>query len=688
MRRRLDAELVRRGLCTSREAAQRAIRESQVLVGGSIADKASRMVGPGEPVRLVGPRPRYVSRGGEKLHGALAHFGIDPSGLWAFDAGASTGGFTDCLLQRGAVGVVAADVGFGQLHEKIRADSRVEVHEHVNLRTVDVPSFFGGRRFPLIVGDLSFISLRSLVPNLMALSAPDAILVLLVKPQFEAGRAEVAKGKGVIREPAVWLRALEAVMETFLSQGAVMMGAMTSPITGTDGNVEFLVHLRAGAPGAVDGAPAGSGVSLLSERDREMLAEVVAQAAVREGIDTTVANEPDVGSIGSLEQSGVLRAVGSADASESEVLHGESLAVPQIAGQIFGVIPHLARQQATIFSRELIAEIEALGGTVRVPATYASRVGLDAWAHDDATFADGLTLAFSMGGDGTMLHTVDMVARFSVPVLGVNVGHLGYLTALQPNELPALLHDVLAGRYVVEERMLLDITVEHPGLLVDAVEETSSIGAPQRGVDGSDLVSATGNASGPFIALNDAVLEKSSAGNTVRLAVAFNDEQFMDYSADGLIIATPTGSTAYAFSARGPIVSPRMDALVIVPVSPHMLFDRSLVLHGDESVRATVQEGRTATLFVDGRYAGQLAEGASVLIRRSPYRARLVTLFDRKFHSILKRKFGLSSTTLDDGLNPVDPVDPSFVPSAGAAALATVKAGLGLPGRLGTLDAD
>jgi NAD+ kinase len=373
----------------------------------------------------------------------------------------------------------------------------------------------------------------------------------------------------------------------------------------------------------------------------------------------------------------------------------ESSVAPQIAGQIFGVIPHLARAQATIFSRELIAEIEALGGTVRVPATYASRVGLDAWAYDDATFADGLTLAFSMGGDGTMLHTVDMVARFSVPVLGVNVGHLGYLTALQPNELPALLHDVLAGRYVVEERMLLDITVERSPLdrcLESGSPETStsasastSRGVVARGIDGSDLVSGTGVASGPFIALNDAVLEKSSAGNTVRLAVAFNDEPFMDYSADGLIIATPTGSTAYAFSARGPIVSPRMDALVIVPVSPHMLFDRSLVLHGDETVRATVQEGRTATLFVDGRFAGQLAEGSSVVIRRSPYRARLVTLFDRRFHSILKRKFGLSSAALGEG---PDAFDGSASSATGVQRSAAEKAGLGLPGRLGTLDAD
>jgi NAD+ kinase len=354
--------------------------------------------------------------------------------------------------------------------------------------------------------------------------------------------------------------------------------------------------------------------------------------------------------------------------------------VPQISGRIFGVIPHLAREQAVTYSRELIGEIEALGGTVRVPETYAKRVGLDAWAYDDAKFADGLTLAFSMGGDGTMLHTVDMVARFSVPVLGVNVGHLGYLTALQPQELPALLHDVLAGRYVVEERMLLEITVQHAESCSATTDEPVA-----RGVDGSDLVSLSSLGSGPFIALNDAVLEKSSAGNTVRLGVAFNDEPFMNYSVDGLIIATPTGSTAYAFSARGPIVSPRMDALVIVPVSPHMLFDRSLVLHGDESVRATVQEGRTATLFVDGRFAGQLAEGASVLIRRSPYRARLVTLSDRRFHSILKRKFGLSSVALGDGDNgaTADGLEASMKPRLG-----TDPSGLGLPRRSGTSDAD
>jgi 23S rRNA (cytidine1920-2'-O)/16S rRNA (cytidine1409-2'-O)-methyltransferase len=246
MRRRLDAELVRRGLADSREAAQRAIKEGRVLVSGTVADKPARLVDAAEPVRFLGDRPRFVSRGGEKLDCALERFGIDVTGAVAFDAGASTGGFTDCLLQRGASAVVAVDVGFGQLHEKLRADGRVEVHEHVNLRTVDVSEHFSGRTFGLVVGDLSFISLRSLVSNLLRLSADGGALVLLVKPQFEAGRVEVTKGRGVIRDPELWRHVLHDVVGAFVSQGAVMMGAMTSAIKGTDGNVEFLIYLRYG----------------------------------------------------------------------------------------------------------------------------------------------------------------------------------------------------------------------------------------------------------------------------------------------------------------------------------------------------------------------------------------------------------------------------------------------------------
>jgi 23S rRNA (cytidine1920-2'-O)/16S rRNA (cytidine1409-2'-O)-methyltransferase len=194
-------------------------------------------------VLVAGDPPRFVSRGGEKLDAALDRFAVDPVGVRALDAGASTGGFTDCLLQRGAARVVALDVGHGQLHERLRADPRVEVHERRNVR--DLAPRDLGEPFPLVVADLSFISLRAVLPHLLDQAAPGADLVLLVKPQFEAGRDEASRGRGVIRDPEVWRRVLEEVVVALGGYGAAIMGAMPSPITGADGNVEFLVHARA-----------------------------------------------------------------------------------------------------------------------------------------------------------------------------------------------------------------------------------------------------------------------------------------------------------------------------------------------------------------------------------------------------------------------------------------------------------
>jgi 23S rRNA (cytidine1920-2'-O)/16S rRNA (cytidine1409-2'-O)-methyltransferase len=237
-RRRLDAELVRRGLVPSRQQAQEAIEAGRVLVGGAPAAKAARLVAAGEAIILRGPGPAYVSRGGGKLAAALDGFALDPSGLRCLDAGASTGGFTDCLLQRGASSVVAVDVGHGVLHERIRGDSRVTVLERTNVRSLDL-----GERFPLVVADLSFISLRTVAPPLVAHASEH--LVLLVKPQFEAGRAEASKGRGVITDPAVHQRVVEEVTDAFERLGAVKMGVMRSPVTGADGNVELLLHLVA-----------------------------------------------------------------------------------------------------------------------------------------------------------------------------------------------------------------------------------------------------------------------------------------------------------------------------------------------------------------------------------------------------------------------------------------------------------
>lgn len=236
---------MRRGLAATRERASADIAAGRVLVGGAPADKPARLVAPGDAITVVGPPARFVGRGGEKLDAALARFRVDVAGRCALDAGASTGGFTDCLLQRGARGVVAVDVGHGQLHERLRSDPRVRLLERTNVRDL-TPDRLGGRRFDPVVADLSFVSLRTVAAALVALCAPGGDLVVLVKPQFEAGRREASRGRGVVRDPDVWRRVLSEVRASFYGAGAAMMDAMVSPLTGADGNVEFLAHLRAG----------------------------------------------------------------------------------------------------------------------------------------------------------------------------------------------------------------------------------------------------------------------------------------------------------------------------------------------------------------------------------------------------------------------------------------------------------
>jgi 23S rRNA (cytidine1920-2'-O)/16S rRNA (cytidine1409-2'-O)-methyltransferase len=248
VRRRLDADLVRRGLAPSRTEAQSLIAEHRVLVSGAVASKPARQVAPDEPVEVLGPPPRFVGRGGEKLDHALEVFGIDVAGVRALDAGASTGGFTDCLLQRGARHVVALDVGHGQLHERLVGHPAVTNLERTNIRHADA-DLIGGP-VDMVVADLSFISLRLVVGALVGLCKPGAEMVLLVKPQFEAGRTEVDRGRGVIVDPSIWRRARDGVAESLTEAGCTVRGWTESPIRGAEGNVEFLVHAT---------SPAGSG---------------------------------------------------------------------------------------------------------------------------------------------------------------------------------------------------------------------------------------------------------------------------------------------------------------------------------------------------------------------------------------------------------------------------------------------
>ncbi len=241
---RLDELLVARGLAASRAQAKALIMSGRVLRGTERLDKPGKEFAEDTALTVEQP-PRFVSRGGEKLAAALAHFALDLRGAHVLDVGASTGGFTDCVLQAGAADVVCVDVGRAQLHAKLRADPRVTNLEQLNarhLRAVDLPRV----EFDAIVMDLSFISLKAVLPAVWPVLRAGGTLVALVKPQFEAGKAEVDKGRGVIRDRAVQEATLAAVRDFAAGElpGAVVAGNIDSPIAGADGNREFLLCLR------------------------------------------------------------------------------------------------------------------------------------------------------------------------------------------------------------------------------------------------------------------------------------------------------------------------------------------------------------------------------------------------------------------------------------------------------------
>ncbi len=224
----------------------------------------------------------------------------------------------------------------------------------------------------------------------------------------------------------------------------------------------------------------------------------------------------------------------------------------------------------------------------------------------------------SLGGDGTMLRAVRMLGGDPVPLLGVNLGRLGYLTEVEAEGLDDALRRFMAGQddghWQIDERLLLDVVA------------TDAAGGPL----------------GTWRALNEAVVEKRESGHTVRLMAKIDGEAFTSYAADGLIVATPTGSTAYSLSARGPIVSPKHRALLLTPVAPHMLFDRTLVLDPSETITIEVVGHREANLAVDGQQVVALGEGDQVHCSPSVHTARFVRFGDYHYHQILKAKFGLA----------------------------------------------
>jgi NAD+ kinase len=285
---------------------------------------------------------------------------------------------------------------------------------------------------------------------------------------------------------------------------------------------------------------------------------------------------------------------------------------------VVGMIVHPERELASELARDAAKWLADRGHEARLVLGDAAIAGLPELGYPEATFARGLDVVVSLGGDGTMLRTVDLVAGDAVPVIGVNVGQLGYLTEVEPQGLRMALKRFLAGSYDVEERMLIETTV----VLGDA-----DTGGPQPS---------------RHLALNETVLEKTPMGHTVRLGVSVDGDFFTPYATDGLIVATPTGSTAYSLSARGPIVAPTHRCLLLTPVSPHMLFDRTLVLDPTASVRIEVLGQRAANLSVDGRTLTTLQQGDAIVCTAAAVAARLVMFGQRDFLKILKSKFGLS----------------------------------------------
>lgn len=270
---------------------------------------------------------------------------------------------------------------------------------------------------------------------------------------------------------------------------------------------------------------------------------------------------------------------------------------------------HSQREAARQQGLEIVDWLTERGHEAVLPDEEAQVIERPELARAPETIGEGAALAVSLGGDGNMLRAVRAVADLEVPVLGVNFGQLGYLTEIEPEHTLDAIARFFSGDHDVEERMRLEVTAD----------------------DGSS-----------WRALNEVVVEKIDSGRTVRVKLDLNEDFFTTYSTDGLIVATPTGSTAYSLSARGPIVDPMHRALLLTPVAPHSLFDRSLVLSPDDEVRITVLEDREAAIALDGHIVARLDVGQSVRCSAAAVPAHLVSFGGKDFHRTLKAKFGLA----------------------------------------------
>ena len=477
-----------------------------------------------------------MSRGGVKLAFGLAHFGIDPAGRVCLDLGASTGGFTDVLLARGAAKVYAVDVGWGQLHARLRGDPRVVLRERVNARLLsraEIPE-----EPSLLVADLSFISLTLVLPAAVPLLDVSADVLILVKPQFEAGRREVGRG-GIVRDDAVRGRAVARVEESAVALGLERRGTVPSPDHGR--------RRQRGIPRRV---PQESRYTFaVTVRKRK------ARRVRRVGLVTRYTSGTALELSRRIERRLTRRGI--------EVVH----------------------------DLESSAARERDGGPAR---TQIARV---------------VDLIVTLGGDGTLLSVARHPAP-NVPILGIDIGRLGFLTTCGPGDYEEILEDALAGRARLEERRLLSVFV------------------------------AEGTRPGrTYRVVNDAVLGKSALARIAAIRVDVDGRTVSRYRGDGLIVSTPTGSTAYNLSAGGPILEPTMPALVLSPICPHTLSLRPLVLPDTVRLGLRVEEDATGVfLTLDGQEGFPVSAVTRIAISRARETVSLVRASAGSFWDILSGK--------------------------------------------------
>jgi 23S rRNA (cytidine1920-2'-O)/16S rRNA (cytidine1409-2'-O)-methyltransferase len=484
--------------------------EGRVKIDGVIATKAGQNVADDAGVEIERPR-RFVSRGGEKLDHALTQFKIDARGAEALDIGASTGGFTDNLLQRGAKHVTAVDVGYGQLDWRLRNDPRVRVMERTNFRRLDDDAFPGG--FDLIVVDTSFISLRTILARTAAYLREGGAIVALVKPQFEAGRERVGS-RGVVRDRQTHRQVLRELRAAVIKLALVPNELTESPLLGPAGNREFFMLLRR------SGEPFGDAriEAVLDEEGVQPMTTLLA-----------------------------------------------------IEKKIIALYVDTERDHARSIANRVASDFRANGFEVvdRIAAATAS-------------------LFITVGGDGTLLRAARIAVENGVPLLGINTGRLGFLTELDEDDprlsdLPALV-----------ER----------GLFTD---ERTALQAEYAGRR--------------FFALNDVVVRKGEVSRIVPFGLRFENGAITRIAADGICVATPTGSTAYFLSAGGSLIAPTVEAFGVVPLLPHTLFSRPLIVPTGSRIEITCDtESAHAHLECDGEVVNEVAPNSSVVIRCHPKR--------------------------------------------------------------------